>query len=32
MKNSGRIFSSGKEFNGKRLPKRIFTLEECYNR
>jgi hypothetical protein len=27
-----RIFSDGNEYDGKRLPKRVFTLEECYTR
>jgi len=27
-----RIFSDGKEYDGIRLPKRVFTLEECYSR
>jgi len=31
-KGSLRVFSNGKEYEGRRLPKRIFTLEECFNR
>lgn len=32
MRGVQRIFSDGKEHQGRRLPKRIFTIEECYNR
>lgn len=31
FKGSVRVFSNGKEYKGERLPKRIFTVDECYN-
>lgn len=32
MRGVQRVFSDGREYQGRRLPKRIFTIEECYNR